>query len=93
MENLVGYAKRDLMIPQAPFGDLAAAHGARRAADDGKRAARPAAVAAGQHRQGNGALVLDCPSSRSGRWPTTPSEACHDRGAAAAGPGPGRRAA
>ena len=28
VENLVGYAKRDLMIPQAPFGDLAAANGA-----------------------------------------------------------------
>jgi transposase len=26
VENLVGYAKRDLMIPQAPFGDLAAAN-------------------------------------------------------------------
>jgi hypothetical protein len=25
VENLVGYAKRDLMVPQAPFGDLAAA--------------------------------------------------------------------
>jgi hypothetical protein len=28
VENLVGYAKRDLMIPQAPFGDLAAANDA-----------------------------------------------------------------
>jgi transposase len=28
VENLVGYAKRDLMIPQAPFGDLAAANAA-----------------------------------------------------------------
>ena len=28
MENLVGYAKTDLMIPQAPFGDLAAANAA-----------------------------------------------------------------
>ena len=28
MENLVGYAKRDLMVPQAPFGDLAAANAA-----------------------------------------------------------------
>ena len=28
MENLVGYAKRDLMIPQAPFSDLAAANAA-----------------------------------------------------------------
>ena len=26
VENLVGYAKRDLMVPQAPFGDLAAAN-------------------------------------------------------------------
>jgi transposase len=26
VENLVGYAKADLMIPQAPFGDLAAAN-------------------------------------------------------------------
>ncbi len=34
-----------------------------------------------------------CPLSRSGRWPTTPSAGCHDRGAAAAGPRPGRRAA
>jgi transposase len=25
VENLVGYAKRDLMVPRAPFGDLAAA--------------------------------------------------------------------
>ena len=25
VENLVGYAKSDLMVPQAPFGDLAAA--------------------------------------------------------------------
>jgi hypothetical protein len=28
VENLVGYAKADLMVPQAPFGDLAAANGA-----------------------------------------------------------------
>src|SRR6202034_2913821 len=28
VETLVGYAKRDLMIPQAPFGDLAAANAA-----------------------------------------------------------------
>jgi transposase len=28
VENLVGYAKGDLMIPQAPFGDLAAANAA-----------------------------------------------------------------
>jgi transposase len=28
VENLVGYAKRDLMIPQAPFGDLAAGNAA-----------------------------------------------------------------
>jgi transposase len=28
VENLVGYAKRDLMIPQAPFGGLAAANAA-----------------------------------------------------------------
>jgi transposase len=28
VENLVGYAKTDLMIPQAPFGDLAAANAA-----------------------------------------------------------------
>ena len=28
VENLVGYAKRDLMIPRAPFGDLAAANAA-----------------------------------------------------------------
>ena len=26
VENLVGYAKRDLMIPQAPFGDMTAAN-------------------------------------------------------------------
>ncbi len=26
MENLVGYAKRDLIVPQAPFSDLAAAN-------------------------------------------------------------------
>jgi transposase len=26
VENLVGYAKRDLIVPQAPFGDLAAAN-------------------------------------------------------------------
>lgn len=26
VENLVGYAKRDLMVPQAPFGDLAGAN-------------------------------------------------------------------
>src|SRR5229473_7072005 len=31
VENLVGYAKADLMAPQAPFGDLAAANGAARA--------------------------------------------------------------
>jgi transposase len=30
VENLVGYAKRDLMIPQAPFGDMAAANDAAR---------------------------------------------------------------
>jgi hypothetical protein len=28
VENLVGYAEADLMIPQAPFGDLAAANAA-----------------------------------------------------------------
>jgi transposase len=28
VENLVGYAKRDLMVPQAPFAGLAAANGA-----------------------------------------------------------------
>lgn len=28
VENLVGYAKRDLMVPQAPFGDLPAANAA-----------------------------------------------------------------
>ncbi len=28
VENLVGYAKADLMIPQAPFGDLTAANAA-----------------------------------------------------------------
>ena len=28
VEHLVGYAKRDLMVPQAPFGDLAAANAA-----------------------------------------------------------------
>ena len=28
VENLVGYAKRDLMVAQAPFGDLAAANAA-----------------------------------------------------------------
>ena len=26
MENLVGYAKRDLVVPQAPFGDLTVAN-------------------------------------------------------------------
>jgi transposase len=31
VENLVGYAKADLMIPQAPFGDLATANEAARA--------------------------------------------------------------
>jgi transposase len=31
VENLVGYAKADLMVPQAPFGDLAAANDAARA--------------------------------------------------------------
>src|SRR5882724_10793223 len=31
VENLVGYAKRDLMVAQAPFGDLAAANEAARA--------------------------------------------------------------
>jgi len=30
VENLVGYAKRDLMIPQAPFAGMAAANGAAR---------------------------------------------------------------
>jgi transposase len=30
VENLAGYAKRDLMVPQAPFGDLAAANAAAR---------------------------------------------------------------
>jgi hypothetical protein len=30
VENLVGYAKSDLMVPQAPFGDFAAANGAAR---------------------------------------------------------------
>jgi hypothetical protein len=30
-ENLVGYAKADLMVPQAPFGDLSAANTAARA--------------------------------------------------------------
>ncbi len=30
VENLVGYAKRDLIVPQAPFGDLAAANVAAR---------------------------------------------------------------
>ena len=30
-ENLVGYAKADLMVPQAPFGDLTAANEAARA--------------------------------------------------------------
>jgi len=28
VENLVGYAKRDLIVPQAPFGDIAAANAA-----------------------------------------------------------------
>ena len=32
VENLVGYAKSDLMVPQAPFGDLAAAKSAQAAA-------------------------------------------------------------
>jgi hypothetical protein len=31
VENLVGYAKRDLMVPQAPFGDLTAANAAAKA--------------------------------------------------------------
>src|ERR1700691_3280825 len=31
VENLVGYAKDDLMVPQAPFGDLATANAAARA--------------------------------------------------------------
>src|SRR6266540_3898873 len=31
VENLVGYAKSDLMVPQAPFGDLSAANAAARA--------------------------------------------------------------
>src|SRR5437868_2510804 len=31
VENLVGYAKGDLLVPQAPFGDLAAANDAARA--------------------------------------------------------------
>jgi len=31
VENLVGYAKADLMVPQAPFGDLTAANVAARA--------------------------------------------------------------
>jgi transposase len=31
VENLVGYAKADLMVPQAPFGDLTAANDAARA--------------------------------------------------------------
>ncbi len=31
MENLVGFAKADLMVPQAPFGDLTAANAAARA--------------------------------------------------------------
>jgi Integrase core domain len=31
VENLVGYAKRDLMVPQSPFGDLAAANEVARA--------------------------------------------------------------
>ena len=82
VENLVGYAKRDLMVPQAPFGDLAAANAAAvawcaevngavhseicavpgRAAGHRAGTARPAAVAAGQHRaaghpQGGPAVV------------------------------------
>src|ERR1700728_5235181 len=31
VERLVGYAKADLMVPQVPFGDLAAANTAARA--------------------------------------------------------------
>jgi hypothetical protein len=31
VENLVGYAKADLLVPQAPFGDLTAANAAARA--------------------------------------------------------------
>ena len=31
VENLVGYAKSDLMVPQAPFGDFTAANAAARA--------------------------------------------------------------
>jgi transposase len=61
VENLVGYAKADLMVPQAPFGDLVR-RGQRRGAQrdlrgprgadaDRAGAAGPAAVAAGQHRQ------------------------------------------
>ena len=50
VENLVGYAKADLMVPQAPFGDLAAANaagrgvvrrGQRRGAQRDLRGARP----------------------------------------------------
>ncbi len=31
MEHLVGYAKRDLLVPQAPFTHMAAANQAARA--------------------------------------------------------------
>ena len=82
VENLVGYAKSDLMVPQAPFGDLAVANAQAAAwcaevngvihseicAVQAERlviereTARPAAVAAGQHRaagdpQGRPAVV------------------------------------
>ena len=88
VENLVGYAKSDLMVPQAPFGDLAAANaagrgvvrrgqrrgpqrdlrGAGRAAGHRAGAARPAAVAAGQHRAaGDCARSTGCPACGSGR--------------------------
>ena len=57
VENLVGYAKSDLMVPQAPFGDLAAANAAGRGVvrrgqrRDPQRDLRGAGRAAG-HRAG-----------------------------------------
>ena len=57
VENLVGYAKSDLMVPQAPFGDLAAANAAGRGVvrrgqrRDAQRDLRGAGRAAG-HRAG-----------------------------------------
>ena len=86
VENLVGYAKSDLMVPQVPFGDLAAAN----------------VQAAAWCAEVNGVIHSEicavpgtrwcssCPSSRSARCRTTPSAGCHDRRRAAAGTRPHR---